>query len=259
MKKIELKDKTLIINDQGIKQFDLDKLRLVFLFFPGQFSWYVVTSSQKINSLNIDSLDENEIGLLEAEFSVMEIGKAGLKSFQFYLANYKGQSTIITLKDLVAAQIPLLSFLKRFKKERIEHRKQWLETYPQLELKGSLGSKMTLTIDGLQIKKKFLEWEKVSTYEIEDTYFGTSHFRIIPEGVSTGLFSFAKHKYTVGNISTKKYPQFMAECEFWRGLKDAEGSNDLVSKLKKLQQLKEDGVLTNKRFIEAKKKLLVAE
>ena len=51
----------------------------------------------------------------------------------------------------------------------------------------------------------------------------------------------------------------MAECEFWCGLKNTGGSTDLVSKLKNLQQLKEDGVLTDERFIEAKQKLLAEE
>ena len=69
MKKINLKDKTLIVDDKGIKEFELDKLRLAFLFFPGHFSWYVVASSEEINSLDIDSLQEEELNMLSEELS----------------------------------------------------------------------------------------------------------------------------------------------------------------------------------------------
>jgi hypothetical protein len=258
MKKIELTNHVLTVYDEGVKHFELNNLRLVFSFLPGKFSYYVIGSSQQINSLNIDFLDDEKSASFQMEMGLIEASDVGLDSYKFYLGNYTGQTALLSIKELKANRISLIPLLFHYKNERITKRNEWVKTYPQLSLKGSMGSSMILTVDGLRIKKKFLEWDKVAKYEIQKNNFGLSHFLIIPKGIDARFFSFTKYKYCLSNIPTKKYPLYMAECEFWRYLKDHEGSNDLINQLKKLQELKDSGILTNERFEEAKQKLLTS-
>jgi hypothetical protein len=235
----------------------LDSLRLVYIFFPGTFKWYVVTSKQDINGYNIDALIEEKIPGVFGEFKKLLENKrnTGLRDVKICLADYNNQSVMFDFKDLKASKVDFFEALLRFRKDRLEKLKKWLATTPEVKIKGGRGQDAYLGQEGFRDGKKFVNWKEVATIQIVEKNFGVSDLLVIPKGVSTGMYGFKKYKYSVGNISTKKKELYIAECNFWRTL-SAEQDN-IDEKLKELAEMRDQGILSEQKFSEAKKKILV--
>jgi hypothetical protein len=259
MGKISLKDNMLIVKE-GMGKYTslpLDALRLLYIFFPGNFKWYVVASSQNIEGYNLDSLPEDAFSRVTAEFKEKLLTEKTfiLKDVKLCLADYANHSTVISLNDVKKSKVDLFDKLLLYRKPRVDKLNQWLTTYPEVRLEGGLGAKAFVNKEGFRKgDNKFIPWNQVGTIQIVEKNFGLSDLLIIPQGVGTGIYSLKKYRYSLGNISTKKKELYIAECNFWRTM-EAE-QEDIPEQIKELSQLKEQGILTEEKFNEAKKKLL---
>lgn len=259
MSKITLQDNVLTVK-QGLGKYvslPLDALRLVYMFFPGTFKWYVVASRQDINGYNLDSLPEETIRKLFGELNeVIARGRSfTLGDFKLCLAGYDNQSALISLKDVKKNKLDLLDRLLVYRKARLDRLEQWLLTYPEVRLDGGMGAKAFINREGFRKgSDKFIPWKEVGTIQIAEKNFGISDFLVIPQGVSTGLYSLKKYRYSLGNISTKKKELYIAECNFWRTMEEKE--EDVPQKIRELSQLKDQGILSEEKFNEAKQRIL---
>jgi len=259
MSKMTLQDNILTVG-QGLGKYitlHLDSLRLVYMFFPGNFKWYVLTSSQDINAYNLDSLPDDTAGKLfkEIQEMVSQGSSFSLSDFKLCLAGYDNSSALISLKEVKKSKVDVLGRLLSYRKTRLEKLNQWLLTYPEVKLEGGMGAKAFINREGFRKgNNKFVPWSEVETLQVVDKNFGMSDFLVVPKGVSTGLYSLKKYRYSLGNISTKKKELYIAECNFWRTL--AENEEDVPRKIKELSQLKDQGILSEEKFQEAKQKIL---
>ena len=259
MSKITLNDNMLIIKEGMGKHtsLPLDALRLLYIFFPGNFKWYVVASSQDIDGYNLDSLPEDNFSRVIEELKEKLLVEKNfiLQDVKLCFADYANHSAVISLKDVKKNKVDLLDKLLLYRKPRVDKLNQWLATYPEVRLEGGMGSKAFVNREGFRKgENKFIPWKEVGTIQIAEKNFGISDMLVIPEGVGTGLYSLKKYRYSLGNISTKKKWLYIAECNFWRTMEDPQ--EEIPDKIKELSQLKEQGILTEEKFNEAKKKLL---
>lgn len=263
MGKLTLNENMLTVKEGMGKStlLPLDALRLVYIFFPGTFKWRVITSTQSIDGYNLDDfvhLSEETASRLFDEFRQALANERDfvLSGIKLCLADYNNHSAIITLKDVKKSKSNILEKLLYYRETRIEKLNKWLATYPAVTLQGGFaGGIAVIDKNGFSKgKDKFIAWKEVGTIQVAEKNFGTSDFLIIPNGVSAGMFSFKKYRYTLGNISTKKKELYIAECNFWRTMEDSR--DDIPQKIRELSELKEQGVLSEEKFIEAKKKLL---
>jgi|GEM_PF-3152024 len=262
MGKLNLNENMLTVKEGMGKStsLPLDALRLVYIFFPGTFKWRVITSSQSIDGYNLDvaHLPGDTVSQLFDEFNqVLERERDFvLSGMKLCLADYNNHSAIFTLKDVKKSKTDILGKLLYYRDARIEKLNKWLATYPGVTLQGGFaGGSAVIDKNGFSKgKDKFIAWKDVGTIQVVEKNFGTSDFLIIPEGVGASMFSFKKYRYSLGNIGTKKKELYIAECNFWRTMEDER--DDIPQKIRELSELKEQGVLTEEKFIEAKKKLL---
>jgi len=217
----------------------------------------VVASSQNIEGYNLDSLPDDTFSRVTAEFKEKLLTEKTfiLKDVKLCLADYANHSAIISLYDVKKSKVDLFDQLLFYRKTRVEKLNQWLSTYPEVRLEGGMGAKAFVNKEGFRKgENKFIPWSQVGTIQIVEKNFGLSDLLIIPEGVSTGMYSLKKFRYSLGNISTKKKELYLAECNFWRTME--EEHEEIPEKIKELSQLKEQGILSEEKFNEAKKKLL---
>lgn len=258
MNRISISENVLTVKEGWSRpvSLTLDALRLVYIFYPGTFKWYVVSSKQDINGYNLDALPEDKISSVFGEFkSILDQKKTtGMGNVKLCLADYNNQSVMFTFKDLKASNVDIFEALMRYRKPRIDKLNKWLASYPVVSIKGGMGQEATINHEGFRHGKKFVDWKDVATIQIAEKHFGMSDMLVIPRGVSTGMYSFAKFKYSLGNISTKKKELYIAECNFWRTL--ADGQHDINLKLKELVEMRDQGILSEEKFTQAKQKLL---
>jgi hypothetical protein len=259
MSKISLKDNMLIVKEGMGKYISLplDELRLLYIFFPGNFKWYVVASSQNIDEYNLDSLPEDAFYQVTAEFKERLLKERSfiLKDVKLCLADYANHSAVISLNDVKKCKVDLFDKLLFYRKPRVDKLNQWMTTYPEVRLEGGLGAKAFVNKEGFRKgDNKFITLNQVGNIQIVEKNFGLSDLLIIPQGVSSGMYSLKKYRYSLGNISTKKRELYLAECNFWRIMEEKQ--EDIPGKIKELSQLKEQGILSEEKFDEAKKKLL---
>ena len=263
MGKLSLNENMLTVKEGMGKTTSLpiDALRLVYIFFPGTFKWRVITSTQSIDGYNLDDtahLAGDTVSQLFDEFNQVLDGERNfvLNDIKLCLADYNNHSAIISLKDVKKSKADILGKLLYYRDTRIEKLNKWLATYPKVTLQGGFaGGSAVIDREGfVKGKDKFIAWKDVETIQVVEKNFGTADFLIIPKGVGKSMFSFKKYRYSVGNISMKKKELYIAECNFWRTME--EERDDIPQKIRELSELKEQGVLTEEKFIEAKKKLL---
>jgi len=262
MGKLSLNENMLTVKEGMGKttSLPLDALRLVYIFFPGTFKWRVITSTQSIDGYNLDvaNLPGDTVSRLFDEFNQALTRERDfvLSGMKLCLADYNNHSAVISLKDVKKSKADILGKLLYYRDARIEKLSKWLATYPKVTLQGGFaGGSAVIDKEGfVKGKDKFIAWKDVETIQVVEKNFGTADFLIIPKGVGTSMFSFKKYRYSVGNISMKKKELYIAECNFWRTMEDER--DDIPQKIRELSELKEQGVLTEEKFIEAKKKLL---
>jgi hypothetical protein len=259
MSKIGLEENKLIVKDGIFKSntLALDDLRLVYLFLPESLkSWFVVTSSSGIEGYNLDSVTDDKIHELSQNFDEMIRREKGYKlsAIKLCLANYENRAALVSLKEFKGSKIDIFSQLLRYRTERIGKRKQWLKGNPEVVLKGVMGQQAVVNARGFRRGKKMIAWEDVGTMQINTVNFSTN-LLVIPKGVSSGYFSFKKHQYSFG-ISLKKKELYIAECDFWMSEPALAGDKDIPGQIEELAQLRDQGVLAEEKFQEAKKALL---
>jgi len=197
----------------------LDELRLVYVFFPGVLkSWFAVSSSSEMQWLNLETLSTEEVEKFSYDFDTLIKEEKGfaLSSIKLVLVDYQNSYSIFTLKDFKKAGISIFSSLMSFRIERLQRLHQWLQTDPQVQLVGAMNQKALLNSKEFSRGKKRLDWNDLGTLQVNTANLNTI-LTLIPKGVSTGMFSFSKHKYSIG-ISEKKKEYYIAECDFWSRL-----------------------------------------
>ncbi len=257
MGKITVKENDLVIKEGITKKtvMPMDALRLVYVFLPESLkNWFVVTSSSGIEGYDLDDVAEKNINDLSRKFDDMIHQEKAyrLSGIKLCLADYENRSIIVPLKDFKTSKIDIFSTLLLHRQQRLVKRREWLDSQPEVVLKGVMGQQAVLDSRGFRRGKKFISWEDVGTLQINTVNFSTN-LLVIPKGVSTGFFSLKKHQYFLG-ISLKKKELYIAECNFWMSRLD-QGTN-VPQQLEELALLKEQGVLSEDKFQAAKRVLL---
>lgn len=219
MGKITLNEKTVTVKEGVFKKVSLpvDSLRLLYLISPASFKWFVVTSSSESAFINLDSLPEDTFKEFLNELSEqMEKEKAyRLTGIKLCLKDYEDNATLITLRDLKLSKVHLFEKLIRYREERLRRLTDWLENEPEVRLKGAVLNK-----EGFHNgKKNSIAWKDVGAIQSETLNFNTS-ILLLPEGSSGGMFNFKRYKYAIPRIPEKRKEIYMAECNYWRSLRD---------------------------------------
>ena len=154
MGKITLKDNMVIVKE-GMGKYTslpLDALRLLYIFFPGSFKWYVVASSQDIEGYNLDSLPEDTFSQVTAEFKEKLLKEKAfiLKDVKLCLADYANHSAVISLNDVKKSKVDFFDKLLFYRKTRVDRLNQWLTAYPEVRLEGGMGAKAFVNKEGFR-------------------------------------------------------------------------------------------------------------
>lgn len=252
MAKLTLVNNQLTIKEglTGKIQMDMAQIRLLYMFFPASLkSWFLVSSSSQIQWVNVDAFTPQEMEKFSLEFDrlIREERKSALNGIKLVLADFGNQFVILPLGDFKKAGIDIFTRLQLSQKERIHRLNEWLGGEPQIQLNGLMSQKAFLNSHGFTRGKKTLPWQELESIQVNTVNFSTS-LLLIPKGVSTGMFSFKKFKYSLG-ISEKKKEYYLAECDFWRNRKLVAGERE--QKLKDLQDLKDQGLISAAQFRQA--------
>jgi hypothetical protein len=225
MAKLTLTGNTLEVKSglRKRKSIDLDDLRLATLLIPTGAKWFVVHSSSTTAYVELDSLDDSTFEEIASEFKgILEAGRRFLLSdFKLFLVGYDNLHTSIKLGDIKASGVDIMAAIRSGRRVRASKRKAWLQGQPSVVLKGRFGRNAVIDPRGYQRGKKvFVPWSEVKTIKVEEINL-SRHFFVVPHGVSTSSFSFAKGKYGIG-ISKDQEELYTVECNFWIGLTQSE-------------------------------------
>jgi len=116
----------------------LDALRSAYLFFPKEFKWHLVQSSNIYHYVDLDTLTEQNRAELQ---DLPTRHKFTLGAFYFVLAGLDGHVVKISWKDLLAAGMDPLVEMERHRATRQEARARWLAQNPSTVL-GASGLSM---------------------------------------------------------------------------------------------------------------------
>lgn len=226
MSKLILDERKLLVKEGIFNQvgLEMDSLRFICLVIPGTYKWRVISSSQQIEFIHLDLLDEKIALALSDELTeFIHREKAHhLAEMKLCLTDYGNYSAVITFKDLKKGNFDFFQRLHSFRKERIHKLKEWLRTDPRVELRGAFGATASLDRQGFKRgKKKFISWGEVGSVHTETVNLST-HLLVLPIGVSGGMFSLKKYKYSLQNIPAKKKEFYIAECNFWRSIQTSQ-------------------------------------
>jgi hypothetical protein len=257
MGKIIVEENNLVIKEGITKKtlMPMDALRLIYVFLPESLkSWFVVSSSSGIEGYELDSVSDGSIEELSRKFDDMIRQERAYKlsGIKLCLADYENHSVIVPLKDFKSSKIDIFSTLLLHRPQRLAKRRQWLNSRPEVVLKGVMGQKAVLDSRGFRRGKKLIAWKDVGTLQIDTVNFSTN-LLVIPKGVSSGFFGIKKYQHSLG-ISLKKKELYIAECNFWMSYLQQE--TDVPQQLEELALLKEQGILSEEKFQAAKRVLL---
>ncbi len=200
----------------------LDALRSLYLFFPKQFKWRVVQSSEIFSYVDLDSLSEQEVAELQ--------GMPGqyrflLGSFHFVLTDPAGHAVKLSWKSLLDAGIDPIVEFGRYRAARQEKRALWLQQNKGTTVGASGASfRGAISINTAGIwgtNGKFIPWYALGNVKLMEqrSLVDVCYFQFIPvqgsglKGLSTG-------------ISPRYVEIMLAELHFWssRAPKLAPGS-----------------------------------
>lgn len=257
MSKITVKENNLVIKEGITKKtlMPMDALRLIYVFLPESLkSWFVVTSSSGIEGYDLDNVTDESAAELSRKFDDMIRQEKAYKlsGIKLCLADYENRSIIVPLKDFKTSKIDIFSALLVHRPQRLAKRREWLDSHPEVVLRGVMGQQAVLDSRGFRRGKKLIAWKDVGTLQINTVNFSTN-LLVIPKGVSSGFFGFKKFQYSLG-IFLKKKELYIAECNFWMSRLDQE--TNVPQQLEELAQLREQGVLSEEKFQAAKRVLL---
>jgi hypothetical protein len=183
----------------------LDALRSVYLFFPKQFKWQIVQSSQIYRYINLDSLSEQELTDVQ---SLPVQYRSMLGTFQFVLTGMDGHVAKVSWKSLVQAGIdPIAEFL-RYRAARQEARARWLQQSPSIVL-GASG--LSMNVAGISSGRgRFIPWYALGNVRLQETHSLVNFctFTLSP-AQGSGL------KTITAAASPRDVESYLAEMHFW--------------------------------------------
>lgn len=198
--------------------FPMDKLRYIFVMIPGKFWTVLVHTSQKSSCIDLDSLSQEE--LLRFSHQLKENAKKGgflnnLSEIRFCLADYNENYAQFSLKDVKVSNVDIFAELEKYREVRLKAREEWFKGNPEVIMKGQLWNKAVLDKAGYHKGKHLVAWDNVGTVLVETTNGMVARFYVLPEGVSSGTFSFGKGKYRMP-VPISRTDLYTAEANFWR-------------------------------------------
>lgn len=209
MATIKLQDENLQIwpnkTDKPPLTLALPSLRIVYLFFPKEFKWRLISPSEtEYRYLDLDALSEEDLSALHNLLLQQQnlLGDNLLLIFK----DYDAQSISISLKDFSQDDVDILAELKRYRNQRIEKLNSWLQQSPQITINN-------VTFDLTQAQqgtKKAIPWHALEKIEIREvkSVGTTNYFHFIP--MKKGYKKFFQ------GVSPKKTEEFLSEIHFWR-------------------------------------------
>ncbi len=193
----------------------LDALRLAYIFFPEEYKWHFVTPSEyQHRYVNLDALSEDDYAALQTGIAAQH--RVLTDRCHFVLADYGGQTVIVSQKELRTNAIELLKELRQWRVERYTQRAAWPQRAASVTIGASLGSlrgAVSLNAAGVGSSSRLLPWSALERVEITrySALWETCFFRFIPTKASR-----------LQGISTGVAPRFteacLAEFDFWRTL-----------------------------------------
>ena len=227
---LEIKEGSIFKREgKEYSEVPLSDIRIVAVILPEGLDLFLVFySSGSTSYINPDLVDDKQAKNIYDVLTKLwdEMSKnskkppsekkklRALEAFRLFLKDYQGntlQTSLRTLKE--TDNMKLLTELHASRPQRRKKIQQWLAADPEIELKTK---KLKFSKQGCQVKKRLIPWDKVNKIQVEEVNFAT-HFYVLPEGVSGGMFSFKKGLYAI-NISKKDIHTYATEYFFWKGL-----------------------------------------
>jgi hypothetical protein len=183
----------------------MDALRSVYLFFPKEFKWRLVQSSEIYHYVDLDTLDEQglvELQNLPTQYRFM------MGSFQFVLTGMDGRVVKVSWKSLAAAGLDPLAELGRYRAARLEARARWLQQNPSTVL-GSSG--LSMNAAGVRgNRSRFIPWYALGGVHLQElrSLYDVCTFTLTP-------IQGSEFKTIAASAPPKNVEAFLAEMHFW--------------------------------------------
>lgn len=206
-------------------ELPLNALRLVYMFSTQISSWWGLGSRSSLTYVDLNGEENATEELYDALEEAIKGQRRGvLKEFQFALADFQGNSTMLNLAEIDGGPQEFLEKLKRYRKERTALVSRWVDSGGEVVLKGGFGAEAVLRRDGVYFKRKSISWREIREVflETQESLITVNHLLFIPHGVSDGLFSMKKYKYCLRNIPNAKKHIYVAESNFWQSRAESE-------------------------------------
>lgn len=199
------------------RTFDLAGLRLLTVIIPGHFKWRVTSSSQEMQFVSLDLLDEEKFATLNGMLIEMVRQKAA-GGVQLVLADFQGNAVLLDLGRL-RRDPALLEALARTRPQRLEQQRRWLAASPKVRM-----GKYTLTPAGIEQGKWLKEWEKIETFQTQTTNGLLTTLTIVLKETKAGRFTGKVRNLTemLFTFSPSRKEWYSAELFFWLSCADTE-------------------------------------
>lgn len=198
--------------------FPMRDLRYVSVLLPGSGWTVLVHSSQTRSCIDLDLLSEAEHAALCAQLTqrAKKGGLlAGLGEIVFCLADYRGNHAQFSLADVKQSRLDVLGELGKHRGARLAARREWFGGDARVTLPGAFFGSMEMDRAGVHMGRQHVAWKDVGTVQVHTVNGIAAHFYVIPQGVSSGAYSFSKGKYGM-NISVGRADMYTCEANFWR-------------------------------------------
>jgi|GEM_PF-2663748 len=159
---VQVRDEQLLLTPFpgffGGKTFPLADLRLLYVIVPGNFKWRLTSSSQTMQYIPIDLLEEAKF----TEFNNTLIETVRTKSaagIQLVVGDYRGNGAIINLSRL-GRDTSVLEAIARTRSRRLETMRNWMKGNPRVILQT-----LALTTAGIERGKYHRPWNEIDTFQ----------------------------------------------------------------------------------------------
>jgi hypothetical protein len=192
------------------RTYDLADLRLLSVIIPGHFKWRVTSSSQEMQFVSLDMLDEEKFATLNGMLTDL-VRKKAAGGVQLVLADYKGNAALLDLGRL-RRDPALLEAVARTRPQRLEKLRRWLAANPKV-----LVQKYTLTAAGIEQGKWLKEWEKIETFQTQTTNGLFTTLSIVLKETKAGRFTGKRRNLTEAlfSFAPSRKEWYSAELFFW--------------------------------------------
>ncbi len=192
---------------------DLAGLRLLTVIIPGHFKWRVTSSSQEMQFVSLDQLDEEKFATLNGMLIDMVRRKAA-GGVQLVLADYRGNGALLDLGRL-RRDPGLLAAIARTRPQRLDQQRRWLAASPKVRMQ-----KYTLTPDGIEQGKWLKEWENIETFQTQTTNGLLTTLSVVLKEMKAGRFTgkMRNRSETLFTFAPSRKEWYSAELFFWLSL-----------------------------------------